>query len=235
MNRRKFIKTIAIGAAILPLLAKAFSKLPHTAVETEWDRCANDPVYFINNYVKLKQHDGTTPLFKLFPEQEVVIRKFQKSNRHAITKDRLVGMTSLTLAYALWLMVFKPKQTILIGTYSNAGSQHQMNVFRFAYHNLPNWMKVPLITDNRQSMAMSNGSKITMGSTRNPRGCGDYYTMVAVDEGACCENMHEFMQVVYPSITSTGTKTIMYSSDSPNGSVLWSAYANNLGCKWHSL
>jgi hypothetical protein len=238
MNRRKFLKNLIIAAATLPILAKAFSN-PSTATfspsETEWDRCANDPVYFINNYVKaMNPVRGKLP-FKLNPAQEAVVRDFQKSNRHAITKDRQVGMTTLALAYALWLMVFKPSQNVLVGTYSNAGSEHQMKIFRFAYNNLPEWMKVPLITDNRQSMTMSHGSKITMCSTRNARGHQEYYTMVVFDEAAFCDNMHEFMQVVYPSVTGNGTKTIMYSSDSPDGSVLWSAYANNLGCKWHSL
>ena len=236
MNRRRFLKNLMIAAATLPILAKAFSK-PSMPIpsETEWDRCANDPVYFINNYVKaMNPVRGVRP-FKLNSSQEAMVRGFEKSNRHAITKDRQVGMTTLALSYALWLMVFKPSQKVIVGTYSNAGAEHQMKIFRFAYHNLPDWMKVPLITDNRLSMAMANGSKITGMSTRNFRGHFDSYTVVLVDEVAFCENMREFMQVIYLAATLEGTKTIMYSSDNPNGSVLWSAYANNLHCEWHSI
>jgi hypothetical protein len=242
MNRRKFLKTLAIAAATLPILAKALSK-PSTSMlspsETEWDRCANDPVYFINNYVKVMNPVRGKLPFKLNPAQEEVIRGFQKWDRHAIAKDRQVGMTSLALAYALWAMTFKSSQNVLVGTYSNEGSKHQMKIFRFAYNNLPDWMQVPLITDNRQSMTMSHGSKIAMMSTRNSRscGCGENYNMVLVDEAAFCENMDEFMTIIYPCITSTGAKTIMYSTDNPNGAkwLGYMQYYDNRDYKLHVL
>jgi hypothetical protein len=241
MNRRKFLKNLLIASLAIPILLKA-AKSDNTNLittdigDTEWGRCANDPVYFINNYVKVMNPVRGKLPFTLNPAQEKIIREFEKSNRHAIVQDRQVGMTSLASAYALWLMVFKPSQNVLFGTYSNAGCDHQMKIFRFAYHNLPEWMKVPLIRDNKHSLTMSHGSKITVVSTRQSRsyGCGEYYTMVAVDDAAFCEDMREFMNVVYPSITGEGTKTIMYSSYNPAGS-RWLSYADHLHCKWHSL
>ena len=51
----------------------------------EYMRCANDPYYFINKYVKIVHVDHGVVPFKMWPFQTEIIRAFEE-NRYVICK-----------------------------------------------------------------------------------------------------------------------------------------------------
>jgi hypothetical protein len=57
-------------------------------------KCKNDPIYFIENYIKIfNQSMGVVP-FKLFNKQKEFIRLFIEKHKVLVLKSRQTGMTT---------------------------------------------------------------------------------------------------------------------------------------------
>lgn len=69
-----------------PLLKSAGVKVPFTEDQViEYVKCADDPEYFIENYVKIINVDKGLVQFKLYPYQKELIDSFEK-HRFTIAK-----------------------------------------------------------------------------------------------------------------------------------------------------
>jgi hypothetical protein len=112
-------------------------------IELEWRRCAADESYFINNYVWVPSENdprGRTK-FHLFDYQEELLKTF-KGNRFVVAlKARQIGFTTLGMAHALWLALFRPGATILIVSQTQKSSNKNLGQARLAYRFLPEWMR----------------------------------------------------------------------------------------------
>ena len=75
-----------------PKLKSVGVKQSYTMKEfREYQKCSADPIYFINNYVKIVNLDQGEILFKMYPFQEEMVRNFM-DNRFSIVKcPRQVG------------------------------------------------------------------------------------------------------------------------------------------------
>ena len=67
--------------------------------------CRDDPIYFIENYVKV-QHPvhGLIPL-ELFEYQKEYVRTLHTNDSIISKMGRQMGKTSVTLAYMLWAAI----------------------------------------------------------------------------------------------------------------------------------
>ena len=62
-----------------PLLKKANTKLEFTEDQVlEWMKCAEDPVYFAKNYIKIVTLDHGLQPFEMYPFQERMVRAFDE-------------------------------------------------------------------------------------------------------------------------------------------------------------
>ena len=92
MNKEEYQKQLAHKPSVIDyhesnkrLLAAGF-KWPYTfAQRQEWEKCSNDPIYFIKNYVKIVHVDKGLIPFKLHPFQEEFINILH-NNRFSIAK-----------------------------------------------------------------------------------------------------------------------------------------------------
>ena len=96
-----------------PLLKKAGVKIEYTQEQVdEYIKCAKDPVYFAENYIKIVNVDEGLMKFKMWPFQKDMIKVYHE-NRFSITKcPRQVGKTTTSVAYLLWLSLFTDTQNI---------------------------------------------------------------------------------------------------------------------------
>tara|TARA_R110000868_G_scaffold99893_1_gene274740 strand:+ start:1246 stop:3030 length:1785 start_codon:yes stop_codon:yes gene_type:complete len=112
-------------------------------VELEWRRCAADEQYFIDTYVWVPSEEdprGRTR-FHLFDYQEELLN-LTKSQRFVVAlKARQIGFTTLAMAHALWLALFKPGATILVVSRTQDSSNKNLAQARMAYRFLPAWMQ----------------------------------------------------------------------------------------------
>jgi len=69
----------------------------------EYLKCKTDPIYFIENYIKIfNQRMGVVP-FKMFEKQKEFIRLWLEKHKMLVLKSRQTGMSTTLQALSLWL------------------------------------------------------------------------------------------------------------------------------------
>jgi hypothetical protein len=202
-----------------PLLKKTGVQLKYTQEQVqEYMKCAKDPVYFAENYIKIVNVDNGLMSFKMWDFQKDMLRLFH-ANRFAITKcPRQVGKTTTSVAYLLWLTLFSDTQNIAVLANKGALARDILAKYQLAYENLPMWLQQGVVTWNKGDVELENGSKIRADSTSSAAIRGGSFNCVFLDEFAFVPPniADEFFNSVYPVISSGKTTKIIIVS-TPNG------------------
>ena len=181
-------------------------------------KCTEDPVHFIRTYVKIVNVDHGLVPFDMWNFQEDMVREFH-NNRFCIAKmPRQVGKTTTTVGYMLWCVLFQEEYTV--GILANKGqlAQDILGKIQKAYEYLPIWLQQGIITWNKRSLELENGSKIFAYATSAAGVRGGTYNLIFLDEFAFVpHNMAtEFFTSTYPVISSGKTSKVIIVS-TPNG------------------
>ena len=202
-----------------PLIKRAHELTEYTTEQVhELLRCSTDPKYFIQKYVKI-QHPvkGTVP-FTLYPYQEALIDKFHKNRLNIILSARQTGKSTTSAAFLLWFAIFHEDKTVLIVSNKNDNAMEMISRIRFAYENLPLWLK-PGITDdgwNKHNVGFDNGSRIISQATSESSGRGFSISLLFCDEFAFVSPniQEEFWTSISPTLATGGSCII---ASTPNG------------------
>ena len=205
-----------LGNARLKRTGTELSYTEEQVIETA--KCADDPVYFIRNYVKIVNVDHGLIPFDMWDFQEDMVRTFHE-NRFTIAKmPRQVGKTTTTVGYMLWAAIFNEEYTI--GILANKGqlARDILGRIQKAYEYLPQWLQQGIMTWNKGSLELENGSKIFAYATSAGGVRGGTYNLIFLDEFAFVpHNMAvEFFTSTYPVISSGQTSKVIIVS-TPNG------------------
>ena len=202
-----------------PLLKKAGVQIKYSQEQVEeFLKCAKDPVYFAQNYIKIVNVDRGLMSFEMWGFQKEMIKLFH-DNRFVITKcPRQVGKTTTSVAYLLWLTLFSDSQNVAVLANKGSLARDILAKYQLAYENLPMWLQQGIITWNKGNVELENGSKIMAASTSSSAVRGGSFNCVFLDEFAFvpANIAEEFFNSVYPVISSgKSTKIIIVST--PNG------------------
>jgi len=202
-----------------PLLKKAGVQIKYSQEQVEeFLKCAKDPVYFAQHYIKIVNVDRGLMSFEMWDFQKEMIRLFHQ-NRFVITKcPRQVGKTTTSVAYLLWLTLFSDSQNVAVLANKGSLARDILAKYQLAYENLPMWLQQGIITWNKGNVELENGSKIMAASTSSSAVRGGSFNCVFLDEFAFvpANIAEEFFNSVYPVISSgKSTKIIIVST--PNG------------------
>lgn len=195
----------------------------------EFERCMFDPIYFAKKYVKIQHPKKGAIPFMLFDYQEEMMRAFQQNRYNIILSARQTGKSITSAIYILWFAIFHLDKKILIASNKNKGAMEMIKRIRYAYKNLPMWLK-PGVTDdgwNKHSITFDNESQIDSVATSEDSGRGESISLLYLDEFAFVKPgvQDEFWTSILPTL-STGGNCIM--SSTPNGdsdlfATLWRA------------
>src|SRR3974390_2877167 len=133
------------------------------ALKTLIQKCAEDPIFFINNYVKIKTEDKGIIPFEMFDFQEGMIKDFHDQNRIVILKSRQMGISTLIAAYVLWVMVFHEGKNTLIVSIKESTAMEIVAKIKLAHEKLPPWIKQftgGVKMENKHSLQFSNMSMV---------------------------------------------------------------------------
>jgi hypothetical protein len=200
-------------------LKRTGTELSYTEEQVvEIAKCAEDPVYFIKTYVKIVNVDRGLIPFDMWDFQEDMVRTFH-NNRFTIAKmPRQVGKTTTTVGYMLWAAIFNEEYTV--GILANKGqlARDILGRIQKAYEYLPSWLQQGIMTWNKGSLELENGSKIFAYATSAAGVRGGTYNLIFLDEFAFVpHNMAvEFFTSTYPVISSGQTSKVIIVS-TPNG------------------
>lgn len=121
-------------------------------------------------------------------------------------------------AFLLWYAIFNFDKTVLIASNKNSNAMEMVDRIKFAYENLPQWLKPGIQDDkwNKHELGFDNNSRIVSTATSKDSGRGLAISLAYMDElGFVAPNIvDEFWTSMTPTL-STGGKSIITST--PNG------------------
>jgi len=202
-----------------PLLKKANVAQEFTKEQIlEFVACREDPVYFAKNHVKIVSLDEGLVQFAPYDFQEKLINNFHHNRFNICKMPRQTGKSTTSVAYLLHYAVFNDNVNIGILANKAATARDLLGRLQTAYENLPKWMQQGVLSWNKGSLELENGSKILAASTSASAVRGMSFNILFLDEFAFVPNhiAESFFASVYPTITSgKSTKVIMVST--PHG------------------
>lgn len=178
-------------------------------------KCGKDPIYFFNQYVKI-QHPklGSIP-FKTYPFQDDCVNDFRDNRFNIVLKSRQLGLSTITAAYAMWMVLFHKDKNVLIIATKLAVAQNFIKKCKFLLASCPKWLILPqIVKNNSQALEFNNGSQIKAIPTSDDAGRSEALSLLIVDEAAFVRNFDTLWTGLYPTL-STGGEAIVLST--PNG------------------
>ena len=202
-----------------PNLKKANTAVEFTEEQIrEFLKCKDDPLYFANTHVQIVTLDKGLMPFEPYDFQEKLISNFHENRFNICKMPRQTGKSTTVISYLLHYLLFN--DSVNIGILANKAStaRELLGRLQTAYENVPKWMQQGVLSWNKGSLELENGSKILAASTSASAVRGMSFNILFLDEFAFVPNhiAESFFASVYPTITSgKSTKVIMVST--PHG------------------
>ena len=184
----------------------------------EFSLCMKDPIYFIQNYIKIVSLDEGLVPFDLYDFQKEMVGTFH-SNRFTICKlPRQSGKSTTIISYLLHYVLFNDSVNVAILANKAATARDLLGRLQLAYEHLPKWLQQGVMSWNKGSLELENGSKILASSTSASAVRGGSYNIIFLDEFAYVPSnvAEQFFSSVYPTISSGKTTKVMIVS-TPHG------------------
>lgn len=184
--------------------------------QEEYFKCSTDPIYFVENYMKVVHVDfGLVPLI-LRDYQKQMIWSMVNNRNTIITTARQIGKSTVTCAYILWYVLFQSDKTVALLANKGDTAREIMGKVSLAYEHLPKWIQQGVVEANKGSLVLENNSRIIAAATSGSAIRGYSINLLFIDEAAFIENWEEFFTAVAPTISS-GKTTKMILVSTPNG------------------
>ncbi len=184
----------------------------------EFIKCSQDPVHFIQNYIKIVSLDKGLVPFDMYDFQVDMVRKFDQDRFNIAKLPRQSGKSTIVTSYLLWYVLFNDNVNVAILANKAATAREMLGRLQLSYENLPKWMQQGIVGWNKGSLELENGSKILAASTSASAVRGMSFNVIFLDEFAFIPNhiADQFFSSVYPTISSgKSTKVIIIST--PHG------------------
>jgi len=184
-------------------------------IKVEWLKCHRDVCYFTETYVQIfNAHSksgagsgaatGAWIPFRLWPAQRQVLRDFVVHPYTIVLKARQLGMSWLTLSYALWLMLFHPAANIMLMSKRDDESIELLANRLIEMHaRLPEWLQAKrVLQESAHDFVLSNGSRAKAFPTSGGRSYTG--TLVLLDEADFLPDLTKVLNAIKPAIDAGG-------------------------------
>lgn len=182
----------------------------------EYMKCAEDPIYFAENYIKIVHVDKGFIPFEMYDYQKEITEKITNNRRVAVLTARQSGKTTTATAVILHYILFNEYKTVAILANKGDAAREVLSRVQLAYEALPKWMQQGIEEWNKGNISLENGCKIYAGTTTSSAIRGKSISFLYLDEVAFIEGFDEFFASVYPTI-SAGESTKLLMTSTPNG------------------
>lgn len=175
----------------------------------------SDPILWIETFVNIVDKKSRLVPFKFNPQQRYIMKNKGKFN--ICLKSRQLGITSVALAYSLYLAITKANSTCMIMSYSLDSANNIFEKLKQMYNDLPNCVRLETIANNRKELKFVNNSRIivcTCGSKDNARGATLNFVHLS-EVGFMNENLDKQLTAIEQALV-------------PNGCMILESTANGL-------
>ena len=211
--------------------------------ELEWRRCFEKPsdlqgnlfgctdealiaaeleklAHFIVHHCMIWTKEGGDPIpFDLWECQKEALEAFITQRLVIILKTRQLGMSWLSCAYLLWLMMRESNVHAYFSSIGQKEASEQAARTKFIYENLPVWMQSRIQLgakgkkDNESLKEFSNNSCLHIMATSKKAGHGASPRVWVIDEFARNEQDVRTMRAVQPAVGQIGQVIIISTAD----------------------
>jgi len=184
----------------------------------EYMKCLEDPIYFIEQYVKIVHVDKGLIPFKMWDFQRNMVETFVKDRFVICKMPRQSGKSTTIISYLLHYVLFH--ENVSVGVLANKGqtARELLGRLQLAYEHLPKWLQQGIVEWNKGNINLENGSKILACATSSSAIRGGTFNIIFLDEFAFVPNTlaEQFFSSVYPTISS-GQETKVLIVSTPKG------------------
>jgi len=209
----------------LPTVEAQFEWTPEMVADLK--KCKENILHFAENHFYIVNADDGRIKIRLHSFQKKALRMIRDNRFSLFLFSRQVGKSTIATIFLLWVAMFQDDQRILLVANKENTAKEIFRRVRFAYENLPNWLKAPIQYYGLEAMELANGSRISITTTTGTAGRGSMANILFVDEADWIEpNMlDEFWASVYPIISSsTKSKIIMASTPRDTSGLFYKLY-----------
>jgi len=184
----------------------------------EFVLCSQDPIYFIERYVKIITLDKGFVSISLYPFQKQAINDINENRQVILKAGRQLGKTTMIVGYILWYILFNEDKFVAILANKAPTAREILNRIKIAYEALPLWLQQGVKTWNKGDIELENNCRVMATSTASSAIRGYSISLLYLDEFAFVPSniAEEFFTSVYPTISS-GTSSKVLISSTPNG------------------
>ncbi|MFZ9303066.1 MAG: terminase large subunit domain-containing protein [Sediminibacterium sp.] len=187
-------------------------------IKQEYIKCSQDPVHFMRKYCYIQHPQRGRIQFNLYPFQEKVLTLFKKHDYTILLKSRQLGISTLAAGYATWLMLFHKDKNVLALATTQATARNIVSKVKFMWENLPSWLKVDAVENNKLSLHLVNGSKIQAKSSNSDSARSEAVSLLIIDEAAFIENIGETWASAQQTLATGGGAIVL---STPFGTGNW--------------
>lgn len=198
-------------------MARMKASLGRTRAEKreELRKCKKDPAYFIRRYCKIRHPKKGLIPFTLYDFQEDLLTDYENNRFNVVLKARQLGISTVSAAYSVWLMLFRKYQSIVIMATRLDVAQNLMDKIKLAYKELPEDLKIVGVkSDNRTEMIMENGSFVKCIATSRDGIRSESLSLLIFDEAGFIEDMDGIWVAAQPALSYGGSCIVL---STPNG------------------
>lgn len=193
----------------------------------ELHKCAADPMYFIENYIKIVNPNNGVVLFDAYPYQRHMIKTFEENRFVVCLLSRQSGKSTIVAAYALWFACFNDHKNIGIVSNKADSAKSLLARLKYMYELLPAWIKPGVPEWAQKTIAFDNHTKIHIAATSKDSFRGEPMSMLLLDEFGFVDppwKAEEFWASNYPTVSASKTAKILIIST-----------ANGMNNKFHEI
>ncbi len=178
---------------------------------TEFYKCSQSPVYFIENYVKIITLDKGFTSVSLYPFQRKAVEEINANRMVIVKAGRQIGKTTMIVGYILWYILFNEDKFVAILANKAKTSREILNRVKLAFESLPLWLQQGVRTWNKGDIELENNCRVMAESTASSAIRGFSISLLYLDEFAFVPSniAEEFFTSVYPTISSGTTSKIL--------------------------
>lgn len=182
----------------------------------EYMKCSEDPIYFIETYMKIININDGLVNFKLYDYQKEMVTAMNENRFNIIATARQAGKSTVTCGFILWYIIFHSEKTVALLANKGETAREILGRVQLAYEHLPRWLQHGVKEWNKGSFELENNSRVIAAATSKDGIRGYSINLLFIDEAAFIENWEDFFTSVYPTISSGKESKIVLVS-TPNG------------------
>jgi hypothetical protein len=203
-----------------PLNARERQRLELLLVELKWRYYRDNPAAFFKECIQIPAgetlgHGEGKTNFELFDYQDETLEAIRNNRYVIVLKARQLGLTTLMMAYAMWMLLFKPGSNIAIVSRSQSAADKALELIDFMRSFLPRWMEIRLPkldahAAKHHSYVFPNGlvSRITSYAATRTVAAGQTLHLVLWDEAALAEYQEDAFRTLMPTTDAGGSMVI---------------------------